>query len=57
MHVAGEEIRSTMSAAFHSMGYSPQHDPLWEDVTLREHLQCYARIKGLAEQDIQAAID
>ncbi len=51
--VAGYDVRSSMSEAFQVMGYCPQHDPLWDYITLREHLECYAKIQGVNKQDVQ----
>ena len=53
MVIAGEEIRSTLTASFTSMGYCPQADALWEDITLKEHLTCYASIKGIPTERIE----
>ena len=36
-----------LNSAFHSIGYCPQFDALWEDITVREHLKCYGLIKGV----------
>ena len=29
------------------MGICPQHDVLWEDLTVKEHLLFYSRLKGI----------
>jgi hypothetical protein len=34
------------------VGYCPQRDPLLELLTPREHLQLYARIKGVPEKNL-----
>ena len=39
------------------LGYCPQHDPLLEVLTVREHLQLYARIKGVAEKLVPSVVD
>ena len=42
------------------MGYCPQHDALFTDLTVKEHLVLFATIKGIApahiEQRVQAFI-
>ncbi|XP_062382782.1 ATP-binding cassette sub-family A member 5 [Sardina pilchardus] len=38
------------------VGYCPQVNPLWPRVTLQEHLQIYAAIKGLRTQDVAGII-
>ncbi|XP_060587751.1 cholesterol transporter ABCA5-like isoform X2 [Ruditapes philippinarum] len=47
--VGGYDIRSSMSNAFQAMGYCPQHDALWLEMTLKDHLDCYAIIRGIPE--------
>uniref|UniRef100_A0A673MZH2 ATP-binding cassette sub-family A member 5-like n=1 Tax=Sinocyclocheilus rhinocerous TaxID=307959 RepID=A0A673MZH2_9TELE len=34
------------------VGYCPQVNPLWPRITLQEHLEIYAAIKGLCQRDI-----
>jgi len=36
-------------------GVCPQFDLLWPDLTVKEHLQLYARIKGVTSRDLQIA--
>ena len=50
--VAGYDVRSSVSEAFQSMGYTPQHNAIWEDVTLKEHLEVFAAIKGIPKEHI-----
>lgn len=38
------------------VGYCPQVNPLWPRVTLREHLEIYAAIKGLQGEDVPGII-
>lgn len=38
------------------LGYCPQHDALWKNITVREHLECYAAIRGVPKQDIPGYI-
>jgi ATP-binding cassette subfamily A (ABC1) protein 5 len=45
-----------MSKAFQELGFCPQHDALWESITLAEHLQLYAAIKGIAKTDVPAVV-
>lgn len=39
------------------MGYCPQINPLWPDITLREHLQIYGAVKGLRASDVPEVMD
>nr|XP_006816829.1 PREDICTED: ATP-binding cassette sub-family A member 5-like [Saccoglossus kowalevskii] len=53
VYVIGQEIDSPISEAFLLMGYCPQMDPLWEELTTREHLETYAAIKGVHKHDLK----
>nr|DBA21878.1 TPA: hypothetical protein GDO54_012995 [Pyxicephalus adspersus] len=37
-------------------GYCPQHNPLWPNLTVKEHLEIYASIKGMKKEDADHAI-
>ncbi|NXK06969.1 ABCAA protein, partial [Herpetotheres cachinnans] len=39
------------------LGYCPQEDPLWPDLTVHEHLWTYAAVKGVCKEDIAAAVN
>ncbi|KAM9281114.1 ATP-binding cassette sub-family A member 10-like [Morus bassanus] len=39
------------------LGYCPQDDPLWPDLTVHEHLQVYAAVKGVCKEDMAAAVN
>ncbi|XP_067671428.1 cholesterol transporter ABCA5-like [Haliotis asinina] len=49
--VAGNNVRSSMSSAFQAMGYCAQHDALWDNITVHEHLEFYGMIRGLRQED------
>jgi ATP-binding cassette subfamily A (ABC1) protein 5 len=49
--IGGIKIASSHSEAFKMLGYCPQHDALWKNVTVREHLECYAAIRGVSVKD------
>ncbi|XP_033111834.1 ATP-binding cassette sub-family A member 5-like [Anneissia japonica] len=51
VRVGVNDIASSLSEAYQTMGYCPQVDPLWPDLTVREHLQAYGAIKGLSKED------
>lgn len=38
------------------VGYCPQVNPLWPRVTLQEHLEVYAAIKGLKGHEVPGII-
>ncbi|NXI91949.1 ABCAA protein, partial [Psophia crepitans] len=39
------------------LGYCPQEDPLWPDLTVHEHLRIYAAVKGVCKEDTAAAVN
>ncbi|NXY58034.1 ABCAA protein, partial [Callaeas wilsoni] len=38
------------------LGYCPQENPLWLDLTPQQHLRVYGAVKGLREEDTAAAV-
>ncbi|NXO43594.1 ABCA6 protein, partial [Locustella ochotensis] len=38
------------------LGYCPQENPLWLDLTPQQHLRLYAAVKGLRKEDAAAAV-
>ncbi|XP_048344338.1 cholesterol transporter ABCA5 isoform X1 [Sphaerodactylus townsendi] len=38
------------------VGYCPQTNPLWPDITLQEHFEIYGAIKGMRESDMKQVI-
>uniref|UniRef100_A0A669DQL4 Cholesterol transporter ABCA5 n=1 Tax=Oreochromis niloticus TaxID=8128 RepID=A0A669DQL4_ORENI len=60
---AGQVLMGDYSTEFRSVdnplehvGYCPQVNPLWPRVTLQEHLEIYAAIKGLKGEDVPGII-
>ena len=53
MIVGGYDVRSSLSQAFEAMGYCPQHDALWEPITLEEHMECYALVRGIPRDRVK----
>lgn len=39
------------------LGHCPQEDPLWPDLTVHQHLQVYAAVKGVRKEDTAAAVN
>ncbi|KAM5135852.1 ABC-type organic anion transporter ABCA8-like [Mantella aurantiaca] len=50
---AGDPHRTDESG---SLGYCPQHNPLWPNLTVKQHLEIYAAIKGMKKEDADCAI-
>lgn len=52
--IGGKEVQSSISDAFQMIGFCPQEDALWKDITMKEHLQLYAAIRGLPNKQINS---
>lgn len=39
-----------------TIGYCAQINPLWSKITVQEHMEIYAAIKGLTKEDAASAI-
>ncbi|XP_031625623.1 ATP-binding cassette sub-family A member 3-like [Contarinia nasturtii] len=59
--INGFDIRTNMDVARNSMGFCPQHNILFDELTVREHILFYCRLKGLsnmaAEDEIKKYCD
>ena len=56
-HLAGLDLLTEVHKCRRQIGFCPQFDALFELLTAREHLQLYARIKGICEADISRVVD
>ena len=41
---------------FRHLGYCPQEDVLWPDLTVREHLDLYSAVKGLTKEEAALSV-
>lgn len=48
--LAGFNIKTDMDQVYKRIGICPQHDILWNDLTVEEHLLFYTRIKGIPKE-------
>ncbi|XP_055529126.1 phospholipid-transporting ATPase ABCA1-like [Wyeomyia smithii] len=55
--VWGHDIRYDMKRIRNSLGYCPQHNILFDRLTVKEHLYFYGRLKGLSKIQVQSEID
>lgn len=55
--VDGYSILKNIHNAHQSMGYCPQFDGLDDLLTAAEHLQLYARLRGVPEGDVKQLVD
>ncbi|XVE75594.1 hypothetical protein DITRI_Ditri12bG0105900 [Diplodiscus trichospermus] len=54
--IFGKDISSNPKAARRHIGYCPQFDALLEYLTVQEHLELYARIKGVSDYRINDVV-
>lgn len=55
--VFGKDIRADPKVVRKHIGYCPQFDALLEHLTVKEHLELYARIKGVSDFRIREVVD
>ncbi|KAG1677981.1 ATP-binding cassette sub-family A member 2 [Nymphon striatum] len=55
--IYGHDIRSEMDNIRKSLGMCPQHNVLFNELTVEEHLWFYSRLKGTPAKDIQCDMD
>ncbi|XP_055596640.1 phospholipid-transporting ATPase ABCA1-like [Uranotaenia lowii] len=51
------DIRYEMKKIRNSLGYCPQHNILFDELTVQEHLYFYGRLKGLSANQIEYEIE
>jgi ATP-binding cassette subfamily A (ABC1) protein 1 len=54
--ICGFDILREQEQVRRCLGYCPQWDALLENNTVREHLELYARIKGLPEEEVAGVV-
>lgn len=54
--VFGKDIRTEQKDIRKFMGYCPQHNILYDDLTVKDHLELFAVFKGMNSSDIPAAV-
>ena len=50
-----KSVNRELTAARTEIGFCPQHNILWDQLTCMEHLQYFARLKGVAPEDVDNA--
>jgi ABC-type sugar transport system ATPase subunit len=46
VHVSGFSASTEAQKVWRSLGFCPQHDALWPELSTRQHLKLYAELKG-----------
>jgi ABC-type multidrug transport system ATPase subunit len=55
--ICGFDISDNIDEARKVLGVCPQHDILWDELTAREHLSLYGRLKGLLGEELKSGVD
>lgn len=55
--VNGFDIRTEMDGVRESLGLCPQHNIIFDELTVEEHLYFFSKLKGLSPVDIKAEIN
>uniref|UniRef100_A0A8C9ZSY1 ATP binding cassette subfamily A member 3 n=1 Tax=Sander lucioperca TaxID=283035 RepID=A0A8C9ZSY1_SANLU len=56
-YINGYDICQDMAMIRRSLGLCPQHDVLFDNLTVREHLLFYAQLKGFSKEKIPDEVD
>lgn len=56
IHIYDEDVSEDLSAIRSYLGVCPQHDVLWEDLTVKEHLELYAGLKGVEKSQVNDSV-
>uniref|UniRef100_A0A3B4UC74 ATP binding cassette subfamily A member 3 n=1 Tax=Seriola dumerili TaxID=41447 RepID=A0A3B4UC74_SERDU len=56
-YINGNDICQDMALIRRSLGLCPQHDVLFDNLTVREHLLFYAQLKGYSKEKIPDEVD
>ncbi|NXX85150.1 ABCA1 protein, partial [Urocolius indicus] len=55
--ILGKDIRSELSTIRQNLGVCPQHNVLFDLLTVEEHIWFYARLKGLSEKKVKEEME
>ncbi|XP_061489157.1 phospholipid-transporting ATPase ABCA1 isoform X1 [Rhineura floridana] len=55
--ILGKDIRSELSTIRQNLGVCPQHNVLFDELTVEEHIWFYARLKGLSEKLVKKEME
>ncbi|KAI3368623.1 hypothetical protein L3Q82_025633 [Scortum barcoo] len=57
VYIKGMDIRHDMNIIRRTLGVCPQHNVLFDILTVEEHVWFYGRLKGLSEEEVKAELD
>ncbi|PVU98819.1 hypothetical protein BB559_001273 [Furculomyces boomerangus] len=55
--LSGFDVTTETSQVYRHVGICPQHDILWDDLSIEDHLYFYARLKGIPPSEEKAVVD
>ncbi|XP_020657095.3 phospholipid-transporting ATPase ABCA1 [Pogona vitticeps] len=55
--ILGKDIRSELNNIRQNLGVCPQHNVLFDELTVEEHIWFYARLKGLSEKLVKKEME
>ncbi|KAJ1530067.1 hypothetical protein HK096_008642, partial [Nowakowskiella sp. JEL0078] len=55
--IGGFDVSTQRDQVYQVIGVCPQHDILWDDLSVGEHLLFYARLKGVSKDKEKVAVD
>ncbi|XP_059047165.1 phospholipid-transporting ATPase ABCA1-like [Achroia grisella] len=55
--IAGYDMKKQMKLARSNLGLCPQHNVIFNELTVREHLEFFARLKGFKGKELNKEID
>lgn len=55
--INGKDIRKDINFIRSSIGFCPQHNILFEDLTVREHITFFSLLKGLHKDDVEREVE
>ena len=56
VYIFGKSVKYQMDELRAVLGVCPQHDILWDQLTGKEHLELFARLKGVPEDKVQREV-
>ncbi|PVU96703.1 hypothetical protein BB561_001027 [Smittium simulii] len=54
--LAGFDVNTETQQVYRHVGICPQHDILWDDLSIEDHLYFYARLKGISPKDEKESV-
>lgn len=56
-YIMGKDIRTELNSIRQNLGVCPQHNVLFDVLTVEEHIWFYARLKGLSEEKVKTEME